>query len=86
MVYNPMGNEPVSVVFSEPRTCVATGQTTTEHQLQSPDGGIYLRTDSLTAGRPRTNDSPRLSVIAGNSGHRRMGRDLHIEQYRLAIR
>ena len=43
VVYNPMGNEPVAVVFSETRICVATGETTAEHQLQSPGGGIYLR-------------------------------------------
>ena len=43
VVYNPMGNGPVAVVFSEPRICVATGKTAAEHQLQSPDGGVYLK-------------------------------------------
>ena len=42
-----MGNEPVSFAFPEPRICVATGHAATVHQLQSLDGGIYLRTDSL---------------------------------------
>ena len=42
VIYNPMGNRSVAVVFSQPRTSVATGQTAREHQLASPDGDIYL--------------------------------------------
>lgn len=42
-VYNPMGNGPVSVAFPDQRMSVTTKETATEHQLQSPDGGIYLK-------------------------------------------
>lgn len=42
-VYNPMGNPSASVVFAEPRTSLATGTTAAKHQLDSPDGDIYLK-------------------------------------------
>lgn len=47
VVYNPMGNEEITVTFDGPRISVATGKTATEHQLQSPDGDIYLRQEPL---------------------------------------
>jgi hypothetical protein len=43
VVYNPMGNKNVDLVFSQPRTSVATGRTAKEHQLASPDGDLYLQ-------------------------------------------
>jgi arabinogalactan endo-1,4-beta-galactosidase len=42
VVYNPMGNRDVTILFSQPRTSVATGRTAREHQLAAPDGDIYL--------------------------------------------
>jgi hypothetical protein len=42
VVYNPMGNRSIDVVFSEERTSVATGRTARNHRLPSPDGDIYL--------------------------------------------
>jgi arabinogalactan endo-1,4-beta-galactosidase len=42
VIYNPMGNRNVAVVFSQPRTSVATGRTAKEHHLANPDGDIYL--------------------------------------------
>jgi hypothetical protein len=42
VVYNPAGSRSVAVVFSQPRTSVATGRTAKEHQLAAPDGDIYL--------------------------------------------
>lgn len=47
VVYNPMGNDEITVAFDGPRTSVATGKAATEHQLQSPDGDIYLRQEPL---------------------------------------
>jgi len=46
VVYNPMGNGQISVAFDGFRFSVATGKAATEHQLQSPDGDIYLRQDA----------------------------------------
>ena len=43
VVYNPMGNRSVAVVFSSPRKSVATGRTARRHELASPDGDIYLK-------------------------------------------
>jgi len=43
VVYNPMGNKQVTITFPVPRTSVATGQTASKHQLNCPDGDIYLR-------------------------------------------
>ena len=42
VVYNPMGNKTVDLVFPQARTSVATGRTAREYQLASPDGDIYL--------------------------------------------
>lgn len=42
VVYNPMGNKNIELVFPQARTSVATGRTTKEHRLASPDGDIYL--------------------------------------------
>ena len=41
--YNPIGNKPVSVTFSEERRSVATGKTAQSHYLGSPDGDIFLK-------------------------------------------
>ncbi len=49
-VYNPMDNKTVTVTFAEPRTSVATGLTSREHELASPDGDIYIRESD--SGRP----------------------------------
>jgi hypothetical protein len=43
VVYNPMGNRPVSVTFQEPRTSLATGQAGQTHRLGKSDGDIYLK-------------------------------------------
>ena len=42
VVYNPMGNRPVEVTFSETRKSVATGISSKLHKLTCPDGDIYL--------------------------------------------
>ena len=42
VVYNPMGNKPVEVVFSEIRKSAATGISSDRHKLDCPDGDIYL--------------------------------------------
>ena len=42
VVYNPMGNNSVEVVFSENRRSVATGISSNQHKLACPDGDIYL--------------------------------------------
>jgi len=42
VVYNPMGNKNVEVVFSENRRSVATGLSSGRHKLACPDGDIYL--------------------------------------------
>ncbi|MHC4679916.1 MAG: putative glycoside hydrolase [Planctomycetota bacterium] len=46
VVYNPMGNKTVTVVFDRARTSVATDQTAKSHTLTSPDGDIYLKKDA----------------------------------------
>ena len=43
VVYNPMGNKSVEVVFSESRKSVATGISSDRHKLSCPDGDIYLK-------------------------------------------
>ena len=45
VVYNPMGNRPVEVTFSEIRKSVATGTSSKRHKLACPDGDIYLKID-----------------------------------------
>lgn len=42
-IYNPMGNETVTIAFDEPRTSAANGKTSKNHNLKSPDGDIYLK-------------------------------------------
>ncbi|MEK6247522.1 MAG: hypothetical protein N2C12_05035, partial [Planctomycetales bacterium] len=44
--YNPMGSRTVTVTFANPRTSVATGLTSLEHELASPDGDIYITEQS----------------------------------------
>jgi hypothetical protein len=46
VVYNPMGNGTVTVVFDDIRTSIATGDTSKSHILKSPDGDIYLKPSS----------------------------------------
>ena len=43
VVYNPMGNRPVEVTFSEIRKSVATGISSERHKLTCPDGDMYLK-------------------------------------------
>ena len=43
VVYNPPGNKPVTVTFTEPRTSLATGQSSKSHTVNSWDGDILLR-------------------------------------------
>ena len=43
VVYNPMGNKTVTVVFTETQTSVAGGKSLKKHVLKSPDGDIFLR-------------------------------------------
>ena len=42
VVYNPMGNKTVNVVFSKARRSTATGTSSKRHILACPDGDIYL--------------------------------------------
>jgi hypothetical protein len=42
-VYNPMGNQAVTIRFDEPRTSRATGQCTRIHTLAACDGDLYLK-------------------------------------------
>ena len=50
-VYNPMGNKTVKIAFDEVRTSITTGETSTNHLLNSSDGDIYLK-QSPDASRP----------------------------------
>ncbi len=43
VVYNPMGNRPVTVVFGDIRKSAATSLLSRDHELGCPDGDIYLR-------------------------------------------
>jgi len=43
VVYNPMGNKSVEVIFREIRNSVATGISSDRHKLACPDGDIYLK-------------------------------------------
>jgi len=45
VVYNPMGNNTITVTFDETRTSVGSGKTTKSHALKSCDGDIYLNTN-----------------------------------------
>ena len=42
-VYNPMGNENVTITFNQPKTSAATNKKAKTHTLKSPDGDIYLK-------------------------------------------
>ena len=42
VVYNPMGNKPVEVVFDEIRRSASTSALSARHKLACPDGDIYL--------------------------------------------
>jgi hypothetical protein len=46
VVYNPMGNKPVEVIFSENRKSPSTGVSSKRHKLACPDGDIYLRIET----------------------------------------
>jgi hypothetical protein len=46
VIYNPMGNETVTVTFSDLRTSRATGESAKTHVLNSADGDIYLKVKS----------------------------------------
>ena len=50
-VYNPLGNRPVTVRFSEPRKSLATGKVDEEHALGCPDGD-YLSCGCNNLSRP----------------------------------
>lgn len=43
VVYNPLGNKAVTVIFPEPRRSAATGNTARLHELGSADGDIFLK-------------------------------------------
>lgn len=43
VIYNPMGNATVKIVFDDVRTSIATGETSRSHTLKGPDGDIYLK-------------------------------------------
>jgi len=43
VVYNPMGNKPVEVIFAELRKSTATNISSNRHKLACPDGDIYLK-------------------------------------------
>ena len=45
-VYNPMGNEPVTIQFDEPRDSVATGKRSQVHAVEPCDGDVFLRVQS----------------------------------------
>ena len=45
VVYNPMGNRSVDVVFREIRKSAATDISSERHKLSCPDGDIYLKTE-----------------------------------------
>jgi hypothetical protein len=43
VIYNPMGNETVTIAFDKARTSAAGGKTLKSHELKGPDGDIYLK-------------------------------------------
>jgi hypothetical protein len=43
VVYNPMGNKNVSLVFDNEKTSLATGKCSKEHKISSPDGDVFGR-------------------------------------------
>ncbi|MBN2137428.1 MAG: hypothetical protein JW720_06455 [Sedimentisphaerales bacterium] len=42
VIYNPMGNKPVSIRFHRPRTSLAAGKTASMHIIPPADGDIFL--------------------------------------------
>lgn len=50
VVYNPMGNKSVDVIFDENRKSAATGISSERHKLACPDGDIYLKIELLLPG------------------------------------
>ena len=49
VVYNPMGNDTVEVIFDEARVSRVTGKSSYAHSLGSPDGDIYLHATGRTS-------------------------------------
>ncbi|NLX56651.1 MAG: hypothetical protein GXY58_16200 [Planctomycetaceae bacterium] len=43
VVCNPMGSKAVSVTFREDRGSAATGKIGRTHELESPDGDLFLK-------------------------------------------
>ena len=43
VLYNPLGNRPVTVAFDGPRTSLATGKTARTHTVGAPDGDVFLK-------------------------------------------
>ena len=41
-VYNPLGNDPVTIHFDQPRRSLATGKTARQHVVPALDGDIFL--------------------------------------------
>ncbi|MBU6171613.1 MAG: hypothetical protein KGQ87_09035 [Verrucomicrobia bacterium] len=41
--YNPMGNEPVTISFGEPRTSITTGKRSRTHTVAPCDGDLFLK-------------------------------------------
>jgi hypothetical protein len=52
VVYNPIDNRTVSIVFDDVRTSVATGRSAQRHELAALDGDIFLRPPPAS-GQPR---------------------------------
>jgi hypothetical protein len=79
VIYNPMGNSAITVVFAGPRFSAASGQTATTFNLQAMDGDLYLK-GVATAGTPAAttttvvSDVPTVTkgtftvVVPGNAG------------------
>ncbi len=59
--YNPMGNQPVTISFEEPRTSSATGKRTRVHTVAPCDGDLFLRDD---APQPSAGSDSRLEETA----------------------
>jgi len=48
VIYNPMGNGAISVIFTEPRISAATSQSATTFTLDTMDGDLYLNEGTTT--------------------------------------
>ena len=64
VVYNPLGNSPVTVSFARPHKSLATGQTAREHRVAEFDGDIFVQAGCFTRIRsdfvnPETGRKPR---------------------------